>query len=145
VGDALTITTPEKAAVLIRIRISPGEPAWAPVAVAVGWLVGAVLGWLLTAWATYRLRPRTLPSRLGALILSLTAIGLAADPTVGLYTTLSHLAFSTIDIGGIFPPYRWVVSSSAAWHVMGTLMAGAGILILAATGRQDTTQTATVA
>lgn len=114
-------------------------------AVAVGWLVGAVLGWLLTAWATYRLRRRPLPSRLAALILSVTAIGLAANPTIGLYATLSQRAFKTIDIYGIAPPYRWVVSNPEAGLVMGTLIAGTGVLLLAATDWRGATQTATVA
>jgi hypothetical protein len=143
--SALTITTPGHAGVLIHFNISAGEPAWAPVAVAVGWLVGAVLGWLLTAWAAYRLRRRALLSRLAALALSLIAIGLAAEPTIGLYTTLGHLAFGTIDIYGIAPPYKWVVSSPATGLVLGTLLAGTGVLILAAAGRRDTTQTATLA
>lgn len=145
-GSALTIITPEFERVMINVRISPAEPAWTPAAVAFGWLVGAVLGWLLAAWATYRLRARTLPSRLGALALSFTAIGLAAHPTTGLYATLSQLAFdNTTDIFRIAPPYRWVVTSPSAWLVMGTLIAGTGVLILAATGRPDTTQAATVA
>ncbi len=144
-GYTTTITTPGHENVIVHIRISPGEPGWAPVAVAVGWLVGAVLGWLLTAWATYRLRRRPLPSRLAALILSVTAIGLAANPTIGLYATLSQRAFKTIDIYGIAPPYRWVVSNPEAGLVMGTLIAGTGVLLLAATGWRDATQTATVA
>ncbi|MFU8852879.1 hypothetical protein ACNAW0_18100 [Micromonospora sp. SL1-18] len=134
-GYALTITTPGHAGTHLLIGIGPAEPGWAPVAAALGWLAAAMTGWTLTGWVAYRLRHRTLSRRLAALALGLTAVGLAAHPTIGLYETLGTLAFADIDIYGIAPPYRWVVATPAAWLVTATLVAGAGIGLLATTGR----------
>jgi hypothetical protein len=144
-GSALTITTPGHENVLIQVSIFPREPALVSVAVVVGWCGGAMLGWLLTAWATYRLRSRWLPARLAALILGLSAIALAAHPTIGLYASLSQRVFSRIDTIDTAPAYRWVVTSPAAGLVLGALLAGTGVLILAAAGRRDISRTATVA
>jgi hypothetical protein len=134
-GYALTITTPGHAGTHLLISISPAEPGWNPVATTLGWLAGAVTGWILTGWAAYRLRRRTLPRRLAAVALGLTAVGLAAHPTIGLYQTLGTLAFADIDIYGIAPPYRWLVASPAAGLMAATLLTGTGIILLAATGR----------
>jgi hypothetical protein len=108
--------------------------SWEPAAWLLGWLVGAVTGWLLTGWATYRLRRQTLPRRLTALTLWLTALGLAAHPTIRLYDTLITHAFT--DAGEYPPPYYWVVAPPTAELVGGTLTAGLAILVLAATARK---------
>ena len=136
-GYAQTITTPGVAAgTRLEVRIHPAEPASVPLVTAVGWLVGAIVAWLLTGWAGYRLRRRALPRRLAAWALGLTALGLAAHPTIGLYHTLGQLTFTDIDVYGVAPAYRWVVMSPATWLVVGTLVAGLGILLLAATARR---------
>jgi len=135
-GYATTITTPGFAGTHLSLQIHPAEPATVPVATALGWLVGAVTGWLLTGWAGYRLRRRELPRRLAALALGLTALGLAAHPTIGLYNSLRRLAFIDNGIYGHTPAYYWVVATPAAWLVTGTLVAGIGILVLAATARR---------
>jgi hypothetical protein len=142
IGYALTITAPQAAGVDLRVSVRPAEPSWSPVAVALGWLAGAVAGWLLTGWASYRLRRRTLARRATVLMLGLTAVGLAAHPAIGLYVTLRQIAFGDADIYGVAPPYRWVVTTLPAGLIAGTLLAGVGILVLATTGRQRTARAA---
>lgn len=59
-----------------------------------GWLAGALIGWLLTGWASYRLRRRALPVRAAAIVLGLAAHWAVIDATKGLYRRLGNLAFA---------------------------------------------------
>jgi hypothetical protein len=47
-GYALTIFTPDIAGTRLHTNVRPAAPSWEPVAIQLGWLVGAVTGWLLT-------------------------------------------------------------------------------------------------
>lgn len=121
----------------VHVGIYPVRPAWEPVAILVGGLAGAVTGWLLTGFASYRLRGRTLPRRLTVLALGVTALGLAADPTIGLYETLAGYAFGDPELVRLSPPaYYWVAARPATERVGGALAIGLMILALAATGRR---------
>ncbi|WP_018251860.1 hypothetical protein [Salinispora mooreana] len=136
---ATTVTTPS-GTVLSTGEISPAQPTWEPGAILLGWLVGAGTGWVLTGWTMYRLRRRSLPHRLAAFALGITALGFAATSTVSLYGTLAEPVFT--DPPGIYPfapTYRWIVVSPAAEYVGVALVIGLTILVLAATGRNQTT------
>jgi hypothetical protein len=137
-GYATTITTPDSVGTRLFISIHLAEPPSAAAATVMGWLAGAITGWLLTGWAGYRLRRRALPRRLAALALGLTALGLAAHPAVGLYKTLGQLALTDPGVYGTAPAYRWMIDSPAAGLVAGTLVTGLGVLILAAAGHRPT-------
>jgi hypothetical protein len=130
--------------------------SWQPVPALLGLLVGAVTGWLLTGWVTYRLRRQTLPRRLTALALWLTALGLAAYPTINLYSTLVtyastdapaayQLPEATVKVYDAQPPHHWVVREPAAELFGGTLTAGLAILMVAATARKRTVRPTTAA
>ncbi|MET8147760.1 hypothetical protein ACIBSW_28550 [Actinoplanes sp. NPDC049668] len=134
---ALTDFTPDLAGTQLNTDVHLAVPSWEPVAILLGWLVGAVAGWLLTGWAGYRLRRRALPRRLAVLTLGLAALGLAAFPTIGLYHTLFKLTFTELGVYGTAPAYCWVVVDPPAMLVGGTLAAGLAILVLAATARQS--------
>lgn len=131
----------------VHVGIHPVPPSWEPGAILVGWLAGAVTGWLLTGFASYRLRSRALPRRLTALALGVTALGLAAESTTGLYETLADFAFLDPGLERFAPAYNWVATSPATEHVGGALAIGLMILALAATGRPqpNARPTATVA
>ncbi|MEU8264956.1 hypothetical protein AB0C02_30620 [Micromonospora sp. NPDC048999] len=143
-GLALTVYagttfTPDTAGTKLQTTVYPTPPSWEPGAILLGWLVGAVTGWLLTGWASYRLRRRALPRRLAALALGVTALWLVAAPTIGLYKTLGELAFTDPGVWAISPAYQWVVTNPATEQVGGTLAIGLTILALAATGRRRPT------
>ncbi|MER7439822.1 hypothetical protein [Micromonospora avicenniae] len=129
----------------VNVGIYPIPPSWEPGAILVGWLAGAVTGWLLTGFATYRLRGRTLPRRLTALALGVTALGLAAESTTGLYKTLADYAFPDPELERFAPAYNWVATSPATEHIGGALAIGVMILALAATGRRRPTVRPTAA
>lgn len=136
---ATTVTTPSGTA-LSTTRISPAQPKWEPGAILLGWFIGAGTGWVLTGWTMYHLRRRSLPRRLAAFALGITALGFAATSTVSLYGTLAEPVFT--DPPGIYPfapAYRWIVISPAAENVGVALVIGLTILVLAATGRNQTT------
>ncbi|MEH0845708.1 hypothetical protein V6U81_25300 [Micromonospora sp. CPCC 205711] len=120
----------------VHVGIYPVPPSWEPGAILVGWLAGAVTGWLLTGFASYRLRGRALPRRLTALALGVTALGLAADSTIGLYETLADYAFLDPELERLAPAYSWVATSPATEDVGSALAIGLVILALAATGRR---------
>ena len=140
---------PEVAGTYLDTVIRTIGPSWQPAPALLGLLVGAVTGWLLTGWATYRLRRQTLPRRFTVLALWLTALGLAAYPTIGLYSTLItyastdapaayQLPETTVQVYDAQPPHHWVVREPAAELFGGTLTAGLAILIVAATPRKRT-------
>jgi hypothetical protein len=137
-GYAHTDFKPEIAGTHLDVTVSPAAPGREPVAILLGWLVGVVTAWLITGWAGYRLRRQAPLRRLAALLLGLTALGLAAHPTIGLYHTLTSHAFTDLGVYGAAPAYYWVVARPAAELVAGTLTAGLAILILAATARRPT-------
>ncbi|WP_018217739.1 hypothetical protein [Salinispora vitiensis] len=122
---------------IVHVGIHPVRPDWEPAAILVGGLAGAVIGWLLTGFASYRLRGRTLPRRLTVLALGVTALGFAADPTIGLYETLAGYAFGDPEpVRPSYPAYYWVAARPATERIGGALAIGLMILVLAATGRR---------
>ena len=81
--------------------------------------------WLLTGWAGYRLRRRTLSRRLTAVALGLAALWLAAEPAVGLYETLADWAFPQPEGERFIPAYTWLfLNSPAAQQLHGALASG---------------------
>ena len=134
---AVTVRTPDVAGTSLTTHLGVTGPRWEPVAIVLGWLVGAVIGWLLTGWAGYRLRRRGLLRRPAAVVLGLTALLLAAEPTIGLYETLADLAFPGPELGRLTPAYTWVVTSYRTQQFYGALAIGLTILVLAATGRRQ--------
>ncbi|MEU3457454.1 hypothetical protein ABZ671_28195 [Micromonospora sp. NPDC006766] len=142
---ARTSVVPDSTGTKLATSVYPTAPSWEPGAILLGWLVGAVTGWLLTSWAAYRLRRRALPRRLAALALGLTALGLVAAPSIGLYKTLGELAFTDPGVWVIAPAYQWVVTNPATEHIGGALAIGLAILALAATGRHRHTARPTAA
>ncbi len=121
----------------VNVEIEPVRPGWEPAAILVAGLAGAVTGWLLTGFASYRLRGRTLPRRITVLALGVTALGFAADPTIGLYETLAGYAFGDPElVRASYPAYYWVAARPATERVGGALAIGLMILVLAATGRR---------
>lgn len=138
-------TAPETAGTIVVIFVGPAAPSWEAGAILLGWLVGAITGWLLTGWAIYRLRRRALPRRMVALVLGLTALWLAVETTIGLYETLGKLAFTDHGVFSITPAHQWVVSDLSAERVGGTLAIGLMILALAAMGRRRPTVRPTAA
>ncbi len=134
-----TVTTPS-GTVLSTGEISPAQPKWEPGAILLGWSVGAGTGWVLTGWTMYHLRRRSLPRRLAAFALGITALNFAAKSTLGLYGTLAEPVFT--DPPGIYPfapAYRWIAIGPAAENVGVALVIGLTILVLAASGRNQTT------
>ncbi|WP_250006789.1 hypothetical protein [Actinoplanes sp. M2I2] len=135
-GYANTVLAPGLAGTDLRVTVHPVRPGEEWAAIGLGWLVGAVAGWLLSGWAGYRLRRSALPRRLAALALGLIAVGLAAHPTIGLYDTLGKHAFTDPGVYGIAPAYYWVVAYPAAALVAATLAGGLALLAVAATTRR---------
>uniref|UniRef100_A8M844 Uncharacterized protein n=1 Tax=Salinispora arenicola (strain CNS-205) TaxID=391037 RepID=A8M844_SALAI len=124
----------------LQAAITPAQPKWEPGAVLLGCLVGVITGLVLTGWTMYRLRRRSLPRRLAAFTLGLTALGLAALPTAAIwYKALTDFTFINRDLHAVTPLYRLVVTSPAAEQGSGALVVGLAILVLAATGRNRTT------
>lgn len=137
-ADAQTILTPAIAGTYVDVTVELPAPSWEPVAIGLGRLVGAITGWLLTGWTTYRLRRQALPRRLTALLLGFTTLGLAAHPTIGLYNTLATLESTEFGFSHTTPAHYWVVARPAAELVGATLATGLAILVLAATARRPT-------
>ncbi len=142
---ASTSVVPDSTGTKLATSVYPTPPSWEPGAILLSWLVGAVTGWLLTGWASYRLRRRALPRRLAALALGLTALWLAAYTTINTYKTLGELAFTDPGVWATAPAYEWVVANPATEQVGGTLAIGLTILALAATGRRRPTARPTTA
>lgn len=134
---AHTVDTPGITGTTVSTSIYPTAPSWEPGAILLGWLVGAVTGWLLTGWAGYRLRRRARPRRLAALALGLAALGLIADPAFDLYRTLGETALADPPIFRPPPAYQLIVADPTATQVAAALAIGLTILALAATGRRS--------
>ncbi|HEX5543222.1 MAG TPA: hypothetical protein VFX60_16965 [Micromonospora sp.] len=139
---ARTTFPPDIAGTTVAASVYPVPPSWEPGAILLGWIVGAVTGWLLTGWAIYRLRGRALPRRVAALALGLTALWFASY-TINTYELLGKLAFTDPGVDRIVPGYYWHVTE--AEQVGGALAIGLVILALAATGRRRTTVRTTAA
>lgn len=137
--DAHTIRT-RNIGTSVSTEVRPTASRWEPAAIVLGWLVGAVIGWLLTGWAGYRLRRRGLPRRLAVLALGITALGLAARPAIYLYEALGHLATTEPELHGMAPVYYRLVIDPSAELVVATLVSGLAILVLAATARPRPTR-----
>ncbi|MGX6600746.1 hypothetical protein ACWKSP_01215 [Micromonosporaceae bacterium Da 78-11] len=139
-GHLLTTNayTPAGAGTTVTTYFSPVTPSWEPAAILLGWLVGAVTGWLLTGWASYRLRRRALPVRAAAVVLGLAALWSAVDPTRDLYRTLGRLAFTDPGVELTYPAYGSVLGQPGPVGV--TLALTVTVLALAATGRRRPTR-----
>ncbi|MFG3600198.1 hypothetical protein [Micromonospora chersina] len=138
-----TSVVPDGTGTKVKTSIYPAAPRWEPGVLLLGWLVGAVTGWILTGWTTYRLRHRALPLRAGALALGLTGIWSALDPITDLYRTLVALAFTDPGVEPIDPAYGSFMNHPE--QVAATLALGVAILALAATGRRRPTVRPTAA
>ncbi|MGC5285478.1 hypothetical protein [Micromonospora sp. DT231] len=135
--SAVTVLTPGVVGTSLATHLGVTAPRWEPVAIMLGGLVGAVIGWLLTGWAGYRLRRRTLPRRLTVVALGLTALWLAAGPTIGLYETLADLAFPKSEPQPTDPAYFWLFLDRRAQQLHGALAMGLAILVVAAMSRRQ--------
>lgn len=133
VAYARTSVVPDGAGTTVSASIHPATPGWEPGAIVLGWLIGAITGWILAGWAGYRLRRRALPLRAAAVALGLIALWSAVDPTRGLYLRLGELAFPDPGVQGYFPAYGSVTGRPE--QVALTLALGVAILALSATGR----------
>jgi hypothetical protein len=131
--NAYTPVVPDGSGTTIATYITQATPGGEPGAVLLGWLLGAVTGWLLTGWASYRLRSRAIWVRAAAVALGLTALWSAVDPTTDLYLTLRHHTFADPGVP-IYPSYGSVIVYPQ--HVGMTLALAVTILALAATGRR---------
>lgn len=140
-AHAHAVLAPGSAGSGVQIAVHPASPSWEPAAILVGWLLGATAGWILTAWAAYRLRHRAPLLRAGVLVLGLTALWSAVDPIPGVYRTLGRLAFTDPGVERIGAAYGSVVDRPE--QVSATLAIGLLILTLAATSRRRSTATAT--
>jgi hypothetical protein len=120
----------------VHVGIYPVTPAGEPGAIVVGWLAGAVTGWLLTGFVSYRLRGRTPARRLTALALGVIGVALAAETTTGLYESLVDLAFRDPAFDRFAPAFSWLASSPGTEQVGAALAVGVVILALATTGRR---------
>jgi hypothetical protein len=131
----------------VHVGIHPASPGWEAAAIVVGWLAGATTGWLLTGFATYRLRHRTPARRITALVLGVAAVALAAEATTGLYESLADLAFRDPGFERFAPAFSWLASSPGTGQVGTALVIGLVILALAASGRRrpEAAPTATAA
>jgi hypothetical protein len=127
----------------IAAYVSPAAPGWEPAAILLGWLLGAVTGWLLTGWAGYRLRDRAMLMRAAVVALGLAALWSAVAPTKGLYWTLGTLAFTDPGVEPTYPAYQTFTGRPE--EVAVTLALAVAILALAATGHRPTRPTAATA
>lgn len=124
----------------LQAAINPAQPEWEPGAVLLGWFVGAGTGWILTGWTMYQLRRRSLPRRLATFALGLTALGLAASPTEAIgVRALIDFTFLGPETYTVTPLYRSIVTSPHAQLFGVALVIGLTTLVLAATGRNQTT------
>jgi hypothetical protein len=136
-AHAHAVLAPDSAGAGVQIAVYPASPSWEPAAILLGWLVGATTGWILTAWASYRLRHRALVLRAAALALGLTALWSAVDPIPGVYRTLGELAFTDPGVERIGAAYGSVMDCHE--QVVAILAIGLTILALAATSRRQPT------
>ncbi|HEX5596565.1 MAG TPA: hypothetical protein VFX61_11210 [Micromonosporaceae bacterium] len=134
--------TPGVAGTYLGTAVYPTPPSWEPGAILLGWLVGAVTGWILTGWASYRLRRRALPRRVAAVALGLTALWFASY-TINTYEKLGELAFTDPGVYQVAPVYGWHVTFPE--RIGGALAIGLTILAIAATGRRRPTVRPTAA
>ncbi|MET8150198.1 hypothetical protein ACIBSW_24105 [Actinoplanes sp. NPDC049668] len=130
--SAYTPVVPDGTGTTIATYITQAPPNWEPGAILLGWLLGAVTGWLLTGWASYRLRHRTLLLRAAAVVLGLAALWSAYDPTTDLYLALGNLAFADPGVVPTYPSYGSVMNHPR--QVGLTLALAVTILAVAATG-----------
>ncbi|WP_250001519.1 hypothetical protein [Actinoplanes sp. M2I2] len=131
---ANAVLAPGAAGSGLLTTVSLMPPRWEPGAMLLGWLIGATIGWLLTAWAGYRLRGRTLARRMAALALGLTALWSAVAPVADFYLRWGSFALTDPVDRGIDPTYGSVVDHLDQVGV--TLAIAAAILALAAAGRR---------
>ena len=141
--NAYTAPVPGGSRTTISTYVHPDTPRWEPPAILLGWLLGAVAGWLLTGWAGYRLRHRAMPLRAIAVTLGGTALWAAAEPVGGLYRAVGELAFADPGVEPAYPSYGSVLGNPEQAGV--TLALAVTILTLAATGRRRSAPPTTAA
>ncbi|MEU6020196.1 hypothetical protein [Micromonospora sp. NPDC047134] len=79
-----------------------------------------------------------MPRRLTVVALGLTALWLAAEPTIGLYGTLADLTFPGPEPQPADPPaYFWLFLDHSAQQLHGALAMGLAILVVAAMSRRQ--------
>jgi hypothetical protein len=142
--DAYIPVIPDGSGTTIAAHFTQVPPVWEPAAILLGWLLGAVTGWILTGWAGYRLRARSSLLQATAVVLGVVALWSAVDPTTDLYVALGRLAFADPGVVPAYPSYGSVLGHPR--QVALTLALAVTILALAAVGaRRPSRPTAAVA